>query len=52
MVDIDDIESTGRYIYNFAREKDDSNYYDSRYALIHLNNELAPGGYGWVFSQV
>ncbi|WMT48526.1 MAG: NAD(P)/FAD-dependent oxidoreductase [Thermoplasmatales archaeon] len=51
MVDIDDIESTGRYIYNFELEKEDSNYYDSRYALIHLNNELAPGGYGWVFPK-
>ncbi len=48
MVDIDDIESTGRYIYNFELSKEDLNYYDEKYALIHLNNELAPGGYGWV----
>ena len=50
-VDIDDIESTGRYIYSFELEKEDEKYYDPKYALIHLNNDLAPGGYGWVFPK-
>ncbi|MCL4350282.1 MAG: NAD(P)/FAD-dependent oxidoreductase [Candidatus Thermoplasmatota archaeon] len=51
MVDIDDIESTGRYIYSFELERPDERYYDPKYALIHLNNDLAPGGYGWVFPK-
>ncbi len=51
MIDIDDIESTGRYIYSFELNEDNPDYYDEKYALIHLNNELAPGGYGWVFPK-
>jgi len=50
-VDIDDIESTGRYIYEFELDHEDLSYYDPDNALIHLNNELAPGGYGWVFPK-
>lgn len=50
-IDIDDIESTGRYIYEFDQDHEDLNYYDPDNALIHLNNELAPGGYGWVFPK-
>ncbi len=51
MVDIDDIESTGRYIYQYELDHEDQNYFDKEYALIHLNNEIAPGGYGWVFPK-
>ncbi len=50
-VKIDDIESTGRYIANFDRAKSDLNYYDPDNALIHLNQTMAPGGYGWVFPK-
>ncbi|MCL5881152.1 MAG: NAD(P)/FAD-dependent oxidoreductase [Candidatus Thermoplasmatota archaeon] len=50
-VDIDDIESTGRYIYEFELDHEDLKYYDPENALIHLNNDLAPGGYGWVFPK-
>ncbi|WMT45147.1 MAG: FAD-dependent oxidoreductase [Cuniculiplasma divulgatum] len=50
-VDIDDIESTGRYIYEFDLDHADLKYYDPDNALIHLNNEIAPGGYGWVFPK-
>lgn len=50
-VDIDDIESTGRYIYEFELDHNDLKYYDPDNALIHLNNEIAPGGYGWVFPK-
>ncbi|MCL4373540.1 MAG: NAD(P)/FAD-dependent oxidoreductase [Candidatus Marsarchaeota archaeon] len=50
-IDIDDIESTGRYIYQFDQDHDDLNYYDPKNAIIHLNQELAPGGYGWVFPK-
>ncbi len=51
MVDIDDMESTGRYIYEVELTKEDLNFYDPKIALIHLNQELAPGGYGWVFPK-
>lgn len=50
-VDIDDIESTGRYIIEFDADHVDERYYDPKNALIHLNQEMAPGGYGWVFPK-
>ncbi len=50
-VSIDDIESTGRYIMNVELQGDDPRYYDPKNALIHLNQQLAPGGYGWVFPK-
>lgn len=50
-VSTDDIESTGRYICSFEKTGDDVNYYDPKNALIHLNQVLAPGGYGWVFPK-
>ena len=51
MIDIDDIESTGRYIYSFEPDHEDARYYDPKNAIIHLNQKLAPGGYGWVFPK-
>ncbi len=50
-IDIDDLESTGRFIYEFDQDNDNMSYYDPKNALIHLNQELAPGGYGWVFPK-
>jgi len=50
-IDYEDIELTGRYIYNLEEIDNDLRYYDPKYALIHLNQELAPGGYGWVFPK-
>ncbi len=50
-VSTDDIESTGRYIFNFTAKREDLRYYDPKNALIHLNQQLAPGGYGWVFPK-
>ncbi len=50
-IDIDDIESTGRYIIEFDLDHEDIKYYDPKNALIHLNQEMAPGGYGWVFPK-
>ncbi len=50
-IDIDDIESTGRYIASFEPDHEDKLYYDPDNALIHLNQALAPGGYGWVFPK-
>ncbi len=50
-VSTDDIESTGRYIMSVEFEGTDLKYYDPKNALIHLNQQLAPGGYGWVFPK-
>ena len=50
-ISIDDIESTGRYVMDFEPQGEDLNYYDPRNCLIHLNQQLAPGGYGWVFPK-
>ncbi|MCL4379412.1 MAG: NAD(P)/FAD-dependent oxidoreductase [Candidatus Marsarchaeota archaeon] len=51
VVDISDVESTGRYIYDFDVDHQDERFYDPKNALIHLNQEWAPGGYGWVFPK-
>ena len=51
VIDTDDIESTGRYIYEFELNGEDLAYFDPDNALIHLNNVMAPGGYGWVFPK-
>ncbi|MGI0092297.1 MAG: NAD(P)/FAD-dependent oxidoreductase [Nitrososphaerales archaeon] len=50
-VDRDDLESTGRYIYDFEAGVEDPTWFDSRYAIIHLDQYLAPGGYCWTFSK-
>lgn len=47
----DDLEGTGRYIYNFEIAKEDKTYFDPNYCIIHLDQKLAPGGYGWVFPK-
>jgi geranylgeranyl reductase family protein len=51
VVDVSDLESTGRYIYDFEADHVDERFYDPKNALIHLNQEWAPGGYGWVFPK-
>lgn len=50
-IDRDDLEATGRYIYTFKPKKDDKTYFDPDYCLIHLDQELAPGGYCWTFPK-
>jgi geranylgeranyl reductase family protein len=50
-VDIADVESTGRYIYEVDLDHVDPNWYDEKNAIIHLNQNIAPGGYGWVFPK-
>ncbi|MEM0311998.1 MAG: NAD(P)/FAD-dependent oxidoreductase, partial [Thermoplasmatales archaeon] len=50
-IDYDDLELTGRFIYRLEDGYSDPKYYDERNALIHLNQEMAPGGYGWVFPK-
>jgi digeranylgeranylglycerophospholipid reductase len=51
VVHIDDLETTGRFLYEFELDHEDMAYYDPKNALIHLNQEIAPGGYGWVFPK-
>lgn len=46
-----DVESTGRYIITFEVAKDDKTYFDPNYAIIHLDQKIAPGGYAWVFPK-
>lgn len=50
-VDRDDLESTGRYIYEFESGAEDPTWFDPRYAIIHLDQYLAPGGYCWTFAK-
>jgi digeranylgeranylglycerophospholipid reductase len=50
-IDRDDLEATGRYIYDFDFAHEDKTYFDSDYCIIHLDQKLAPGGYAWVFPK-
>jgi digeranylgeranylglycerophospholipid reductase len=50
-IDRDDLESTGRYIYNFKVNGEDKTYFNPDYCIIHLDQKLAPGGYAWVFPK-
>lgn len=46
-----DIESTGRHIMYFEPGVEDLTEFDPDYCLIHLDQDIAPGGYGWVFPK-
>ena len=46
-----DLESTGRYILRFDVAKKDGTFFDPDYCIIHLDQEIAPGGYAWVFPK-
>ncbi len=46
-----DMESTGRYILRFEAGGKDSTFFDPDYCIIHLDQEVAPGGYAWVFPK-
>ena len=50
-IDRDDLESTGRYIFEFEKGEEDTTWFDPRYAIIHLDEYLAPGGYCWTFPK-
>ena len=50
-IDKNDMESTGRYIYEFKYGEEDKTFFDKDYCLIHLDQYLAPGGYSWVFPK-
>ena len=50
-IDRRDLESTGRYIMYFEQGQKDLSEFDSDYCIIHLDQDIAPGGYGWVFPK-
>ncbi len=50
-IDRQDIESTGRHIMYFDSGEKDLSEFDPDYCIIHLDQDIAPGGYGWVFPK-
>ncbi len=50
-IDRRDVESTGRHIMYFDKGKEDLSEFDPNYCIIHLDQDIAPGGYGWVFPK-
>ena len=50
-IDRRDLESTGRYIMYFEKAEEDLSDFDPDYCIIHLDQDIAPGGYGWVFPK-
>ncbi|MDE1766503.1 MAG: NAD(P)/FAD-dependent oxidoreductase [Thaumarchaeota archaeon] len=50
-IDRDDLESTGRHIMKFEQGSVDKTDFDPDYCIIHLDQDIAPGGYGWVFPK-
>jgi len=50
-VDRRDVESTGRHIMYFEKGEEDLSEFDPDYCIIHLDQDIAPGGYGWVFPK-
>jgi len=50
-IDRRDIESTGRHIMYFDKGEEDLSEFDPDYCIIHLDQDIAPGGYGWVFPK-
>ena len=50
-IDRRDLESTGRYIMYFEPREKDLSEFDVDYCIIHLDQDIAPGGYGWVFPK-
>ena len=50
-IDRRDVESTGRHIMYFEPGEEDLTEFDPDYCIIHLDQDIAPGGYGWVFPK-
>ena len=50
-IDRRDVESTGRHIMYFEQGENDLAQFDPDYCIIHLDQDIAPGGYGWVFPK-
>ena len=50
-IDRRDVESTGRHIMYFDKGDEDLTEFDPDYCIIHLDQDIAPGGYAWVFPK-
>jgi digeranylgeranylglycerophospholipid reductase len=50
-IDPDDVVGTGRYILEFEPRGAPREYFDPDYCIIHLDQFIAPAGYGWVFPK-
>ncbi len=50
-IDRRDVETTGRHIMFFEPGQEDLKDFDPDYCIIHLDQDIAPGGYGWVFPK-
>lgn len=50
-IDRDDLESTGRHIMKFENGVESKTDFDPDYCIIHLDQDIAPGGYAWVFPK-
>jgi digeranylgeranylglycerophospholipid reductase len=50
-IDMDDVVGTGRYILEFDPARDDPAYFSPDYCIIHLDQDIAPAGYAWVFPK-
>jgi len=50
-IDRRDLESTGRHIMYFENGEKDLTEFDPDYCIIHLDQDIAPGGYGWAFPK-
>jgi len=50
-IDPDDVVGTGRYILEFQQGNPAREYFDPNYCIIHLDQFIAPAGYGWVFPK-
>ena len=50
-IDRRDVESTGRHIMYFEPGEKDLTEFDTDYCIIHLDQDIAPGGFGWVFPK-
>jgi flavin-dependent dehydrogenase len=50
-IDPDDVVGTGRYILEFQPGEPSREYFDPDFCIIHLDQFIAPAGYGWVFPK-
>ena len=50
-INIEDLEITGRYIMDFEPGQKNLTEFDPDFCIIHLDQDIAPGGYGWVFPK-
>ena len=50
-IDRGDLEATGRHIMKFESGVEDKTDFDPDYCIIHLDQDIAPGGYAWVFPK-